>query len=293
MAGPFHPTLVSCETLNANLGRPDWVVFDVRYDLLDKEKGLREYGKGHLPGAYYAHIDRDLSGPVGDGRRGRHPLPIPGAFQRFLAGHGVGPETQVVCYDDAAGQWASRLWWLVRHYGHRHVAVLDGGLTRWKALKLPLKAGHEKPRATVPFKGLPGSMPVVEAAQLEAGAAGAMLLLDARAPERFRGEVEPVDKRAGHIPGARSHPFSANVGPDLRFLPPAELRARLEAVGAAGAGGVACYCGSGVTSAHNVLAMEVAGLGTPALYPGSWSEWSWPEAGRPVETGPAREPATA
>jgi thiosulfate/3-mercaptopyruvate sulfurtransferase len=284
VAGPFHGPLVSCETLAESLGRPDWVVFDCRYDLADREKGLREYGKGHVPGAYFAHVDRDLSGPVGDGRRGRHPLPIPGAFQRFLGNHGVGPQTQVVCYDDAAGQWASRLWWLARHYGHPNVAVLDGGLARWKALRLPLRAGHEKPRASVPFKGQPGSMPTVEAEQV---ATGSLTLLDARAPERFRGEAEPVDKRAGHIPGARNHPFAGNVGPDQRLLPPAELRARFEALGVARADGVACYCGSGVTGTHNVLAMEVAGLGTPALYPGSWSEWSWPEAGRPIETGPA------
>lgn len=275
MTGP----LVACEEAAQHLGDKGWLFFDCRFDLADKEKGLREYGKAHLPGAYYAHLERDLSGPVGAGSRGRHPLPL--AFQRFAGVHGVGPHTKVVCYDDQAGQWASRLWWLLRHHGHKDVAVLDGGLTRWKALKLPLKAGHEAPRPATAFTGPPGQMPTVQAADIEAGG---WTLFDARAAERFRGDVEPIDRKAGHIPGARSAPAAANVGPDMRLLPPAELKARFATDGA---GRVACYCGSGVTSTQLVLAMEVAGLPTPALYPGSWSEWIWPEANRPVETGPA------
>jgi thiosulfate/3-mercaptopyruvate sulfurtransferase len=289
----FGP-LVSCEELSLHLGQPDWVVVDCRHDLADPEKGLREYGKAHIPGAYFAHVDRDLSGPVGDGRKGRHPLPIPGAFQRFAGGLGIGPGTKVVCYDDQAGQWATRLWWLLRHYGHGAVAVLDGGLTRWKTLGLPLKPGHERPRVTVPFAGQPGHMPTVDAARIEAQLgqpAGAWQLVDARAAERYRGESEPVDRRAGHIPGAVSVPYAGNVGPDQRFLPPEELRRRFEgALGVQEAGRVACYCGSGVTGPHDVLAMEVAGMGTAALYPGSWSEWSWPDANRPIVAGPADKP---
>lgn len=277
--------LVSCEEAAQRTSDPNWVFFDVRYDLMDKEKGLREYGKGHIPGAYYAHIDRDLSGPVGAGHKGRHPLPFESTFQRFCSQHGITPATQVVCYDDQAGQWASRLWWLLRHYGHTNVALLDGGLTRWKALKLPVRAMHERARAPVPFAGKPGNMPTVDA---QAVARGGLTLLDARAPERYRGDVEPVDKRAGHIPGARNLPFAAGVGPDMRFLAPDLLRARFEATGAAQGGpSVACYCGSGVTGPHLVLEAELAGLPTPALYPGSYSEWQWPEAGRPVETGVA------
>ena len=268
---------------------PTWVFVDCRYDLMDPEKGVREYAKGHIPGAYFAHIDRDLSGPVGDGRKGRHPLPIPGAFQRWVAAHGITPQTQVVCYDDAAGQWASRLWWLLRHYGHTNVAVLDGGLTRWKAIKAPLRAQHEKARAVVPFAGKPGSMPTVDVEAVAKAAETGLVLVDARAAERFRGDVEPIDKRAGHIPGAVSVPFAGNVGPDMRFLPPEQLRARFAAVGVTDSKGVACTCGSGVTSGHDVLAMEVAGLGTPALYPGSWSEWSFPAAGRPIVAGPANK----
>lgn len=282
-------TLVDCETARDHLDDLSWLFVDCRHELADPEKGLREYAKGHIPGAFFAHIDRDLSGPVGDGRKGRHPLPIPGAFQRWVGAHGITPQVQVVCYDDQAGQWAGRLWWLLRHYGHANVAVLDGGLTRWKAIKGPLRAQHEKARATVPFTGQPGHMPTVDADAVAKAADGGLRLVDARAPERHRGDLEPVDKRAGHIPGSVNVPFSGNVGPDMRFLPPEQLRQRFEAVGVTGAQGVACYCGSGVTSAHDVLAMEVAGLGTPALYPGSWSEWSWPQAARPIVAGPANK----
>ena len=279
-------TLVDCETAARHVADAGWVFFDCRHDLADPSKGVRDYAKGHIPGAFHAHVDRDLSGPVGDGSRGRHPLPIPQAFARWAGSHGVGPGVQVVCYDDAAGQWASRLWWLLRHHGHQDVAVLDGGLTRWKALRLPLREGHEKPRKTVSFPLGSGAMPTVDSAAV---ASGTLTLLDARAPERYEGKVEPVDKRAGHIPGARNLPFAGNVGADHRFLPADQLRARFEAAGVLRAEGVACYCGSGVTATHDVLAAEVAGLGTPALYPGSWSEWSHPAAGRPVQVGPEPE----
>jgi thiosulfate/3-mercaptopyruvate sulfurtransferase len=289
-AVPTAP-LVSCEVLAEHLRDPTWVVVDCRHELADVEKGLREYGKAHIPGAYHAHTDRDLSGPVGDGRKGRHPLPIPGAFQRFAGNLGITPETMVVAYDDQAGQWASRLWWLLRHYGHKRVAVLDGGLTRWKALGLPLVPGHENARKAVPFTGAPGHMPTIDATTIEAGLglkAGAWQLVDVRAGERYRGEVEPVDKRAGHIPGALSLPFGGNIGSGMMFKRPAELLALYEgALGVQEVGRVACYCGSGVTGTHDVLAMEVAGMGTAALYPGSWSEWSWPDAERPIVAGPA------
>jgi thiosulfate/3-mercaptopyruvate sulfurtransferase len=285
---PFGPT-VACEEAAQHVGDPGWVFFDCRFDLADKEKGLKEYGKAHIPGAYYAHLDRDLSGPVGLGSRGRHPLPMPGAFQRFVGIHGVSPATKVVVYDDQAGQWAGRLWWLLRHYGHRDVALLDGGLTRWKALKLPLRPGHEKPRASALFAGPPGQMPTVEAKDV---AAGGLHLIDGRAAERFRGEVEPIDKRAGHIPGARNVPATTLVGPDMRLLPPDRLRNALADANEPGAP-VACYCGSGATSTLLVLAHELAGLPTPALYVGSWSEWSFPEAGRPVALGPSEAPPPA
>lgn len=293
VAREVHAPLVSCETTFEHLNDPTWVIVDCRYELADKEKGLQEYGKSHIPGAFFAHIDRDLSGPVGDGRKGRHPLPIPGAFQRFVGGLGIGPDTQVVCYDDQAGQWASRLWWLLRHYGHKPVAVLDGGLTRWKALGLAMKGGHETPRKTVKFEGVPGHMPTVDTAHIEmqlGAPTGAHQLVDVRMGERYRGENEPVDKRAGHIPGAISMPFMQNINAmqQMRFQSPDELRAKYEKLlGVQEASRVACYCGSGVTGTHAVLAVELAGMGTPALYPGSWSEWSWPDAERPIIAGPA------
>lgn len=288
--------LVSCETTAQHLGDPDWVVVDCRFDLADIDKGLREYAKAHIPGAYHANVERDLSGPIGDGRKGRHPLPLPGSFQRFIGSLGITPGTQVVCYDDQAGQWASRLWWLLRHYGHKPVAVLDGGLTRWKALGLPLKDGHENARKAVKSDAAPGHMPTIDTPVIETqiGSPGPKWqLVDVRAGERYRGEVEPVDKRAGHIPGAVSVPFGGNVGPGMLFRSPEDLRQHYEGVlGVQEVGRVACYCGSGVTATHNVLAMELAGMGTPALYPGSWSEWSWPEAERPIVAGPAdKKPA--
>ncbi|MEK6975138.1 MAG: sulfurtransferase [Candidatus Thermoplasmatota archaeon] len=285
--------IVSCEEAAEHLEDASWLFVDCRYDLMDKDKGVREYANNHVPGALFAHIDRDLSGPVGDGHRGRHPLPLQPSFQRWCGLHGIGPDTMVVAYDDQAGQWASRLWWLLRHYGHAKVAVLDGGLTRWKALKLPLKPGHESARKETKFTGTAGSMPMVDSAILETGLGkpAAYQLVDARAGERFRGEVEPVDKKAGHIPGAISMPFGGNVGDQMRFLPAEKLLERYEkTLGVQEVGRVACYCGSGVTGPHNILAMELAGMGTPALYPGSWSEWSWPEAARPIETGETKKP---
>lgn len=281
--------LVPCEEAARHLDDAAWRFFDCRYDLADKEKGLREYSAAHIPGAVHAHIDRDLSGPMGDGRRGRHPLPLAGAFRHWAGDRGIGATTTVIAYDDGAGQWASRLWWLLRHHGHAKVAVLDGGIARWKALRLPLRPGHEKPRPRSTFVGEPGHMPTIDADAIaqELQTPAGLRLVDARAPERFRGEVEPVDKQAGHIPGAINLHFSGNVGSDMRFLPPDRLRQRFQgSLGTVDGGRVACYCGSGVTATQHVLAMELAGLAVPALYPGSWSEWSWPDAKRPIETGP-------
>ncbi len=280
----YHQNLVSCETLFENLEDPAWVVFDCRHDLNSPQAGPHEFAKGHIPGAIHAHIDRDLSGPVGMGAKGRHPLPIAGAFRRFLSQAGVTQESQVVAYDDAGGAWAARLWWLLRHYGHENVAVLDGGLPRWKSLGLEVSKEHRRNR-TGSFKGEPGAMPTIDADALQENL-DEVLLVDARAPERFRGDVEPIDPVAGHIPGAINAPFAGNLAPDGLFLSPDELRARYESsLGRSDAQGVTCYCGSGVTAAHDVLAMEIAGMGTATLYPGSWSQWCRPDSGRPVEVG--------
>jgi thiosulfate/3-mercaptopyruvate sulfurtransferase len=270
----YHGPLVSCETLFENLGNEKWAIFDTRHDLGNPNQGPTEFGKGRIPGSHHAHIDRDLAGPVGNGVKGRHPMPFPGAFTRFLQINGVDSDTQIVVYDHGPGMWAGRLWWLLRHYGHENVAVLDGGLARWKKLHLPLDTKHPAPKMGN-FDGKPGHMPTVSADNITAAAK----IVDARAPDRFTGENKTMDPVSGHIPGAENRFFMQNVDADGMFLSPDELRAKYEDMPE----GTAVYCGSGVTAAHVVLATEIAGLSIPALYPGSWSEWCHPNAGRPVE----------
>ena len=279
MADRTPRSLISCKDAANRRADSSYLFVDCRYDLADRGFGPRSFSEAHIPGAIHADIDRDLSSAVGDGSRGRHPLPEPDDFIAWCEHNGIDNKTRVVAYDDQVGQWASRLWWLLRHYGHKRVEVLDGGLRKWKELGLPLERGESKARKPTRFHGEPRSMPTVTADDL---ARGDVVLVDVRAPERFRGEVEPIDKQAGHIPGAINAPFAGNVNPDATFRSPGELKARLPT------GPFACYCGSGVTSTQTILAAELAGLPTPALYPGSWSEWNFPPAGRPIETGPAR-----
>ena len=284
----YHTPLVSAETLFANIGT-DWVVVDCRHDLRDGEAGRRAYAEGHIPGAVHGHIDEDLSAPVGDGMHGRHPMPTPEKFVAWARSIGINSDTQVVAYDDYGGAWASRLWWLLRDYGHPHVALVDGGWRRWKELGLTQETNVAK---VTPgnFAGVPGSMPRIDEARIEAELGqirGAMQLVDARAAPRFRGDEEPVDPVAGHIPGAINLPFADNLGTDGLFLSPDELRAKYEsALGLQEVGRVAVYCGSGVTAPHDILAMELADMGTASLYPGSWSAWCQPEAERPIALGP-------
>ena len=283
-----HTSLVSCETLHENLIDPDWVIFDCRFRLGDPAWGADSFTEGHIPGAFFASVNDDLSAPVGDGKLGRHPLPDHEEFLRFLGRHGVTGSKQIVVYDQEGGWWASRLWWLLRDLGLRNVAVLDGGLTRWELLGYALEEGTN--RAAKPSQlGLKaGQMPVVWPTD---DGFQDVVLIDARAPERYSGENEPVDVKAGHIPGARNVPFVKLVGGDGRFKSPDELRAYLEdgglhepPIGEHGAV-VACYCGSGTTATHLVLAAEIAELPTPALYPGSWSAWIDPDMKRPLATG--------
>ncbi|MEV7927599.1 sulfurtransferase [Kitasatospora sp. NPDC088779] len=258
------------------------VLLDVRYRLVGAAQSgpaaVEEYRAGHLPGARFVDLDRDLAAPPGaPGRGGRHPLPDPEEFGAAMRRLGVDSDRPVVVYDGAASLAAARAWWLLRWAGHRDVRVLDGGYAAWSAAGLPVTAEVPAP-AEGHFKPVPGQLPVVDADGAAACARGA-LLLDARAGDRYRGESEPVDPRAGHIPGAVSAPTAENVAADGRFRSAAELAARFRALGA-GERETAVYCGSGVTAAHQILALEVAGL--PAtLYPGSWSEWSSAEA-RPV-----------
>ncbi|HEX7639781.1 MAG TPA: sulfurtransferase [Burkholderiaceae bacterium] len=274
--------LVTPEALMATLARGDAVaILDCSFDLADPAAGERAFEQGHLPGARYAHLDRDLSG-VRSGRNGRHPLPARVDWATTLGHLGVGPRRHVVVYDAQGAMVAARAWWMLRWAGHAAVSVLDGGLQAWKAAGGAIETGQAA-QATVDAYPLASSlMPTIEADAL-ARSLGRVTLVDARAGERFRGEVEPLDARAGHIPGARSRFFRLNLDGDGRFLPPAQLRAAFDALGAPPER-VVNSCGSGVTACHNLLAMEIAGLPGAALYPGSWSEWSSDPA-RPVATG--------
>ena len=274
------PLIGAAELASLLAGGPAPVLLDVRYD---PASGPRHdaYLAGHLPGAVFVDLDRDLASAPGD--RGRHPLPDGGRFSAAMRSAGVDPDRLVVVYDDAAGLMAARAWWLLRHHGHGNVRLLDGGLAAWTAAGEALQTGPGPAPLAGSFAGRPGAMGVIDAAGA-AGLARSGVLIDARAPERYRGEVEPLDPVAGHIPGARNRPTADNLGPDGRFGDPATLREAFAAVGVQAGATVAVYCGSGVTAAHEVLALEVAGVPGAALYPGSWSEWVADPA-RPVATG--------
>jgi thiosulfate/3-mercaptopyruvate sulfurtransferase len=260
-------TLVSTEALSANLGR--WRVFDCRHDLAKPALGEQQYRESHIPGALFAHLDRDLSGPQ-TGRNGRHPLPERSLFIAWLGRQGLRPDDRVVCYDGGGGTMAARLWWMLRWAGHSQVGVLDGGFARWLA---------EGRLVTPDLPRFPETRYPERAALALAADVGdverAPLLLDARAPARFRGEHEPIDPIAGHIPGARNRFSNDNLSADGMFKRPEQLKKEFEAVLAGRAPSEAVhYCGSGVAACHNLLAMEIAGLAGGRLYAGSWSEWS-------------------
>ncbi|HEX4249147.1 MAG TPA: sulfurtransferase [Pseudonocardia sp.] len=257
------------------------VVLDVRWRL-GGPPGLADYRAGHLPGALFVDLDTVLAAPPGS--RGRHPLPDPGRLAGALGSLGVGDRSAVVCYDDADGSVAARAWWLLRWLGlpAGQVRVLDGGYAAWVAQDLPLSTEAVDPVPAV-LTPRPGSMPVLDA-DGAAETAHRGVLLDARAPARYRGETEPVDPRAGHVPGARNAPFSAHLGADGRWRGSAELAEYYRGLGVGEGGSVGAYCGSGVTATSVVLALEYAGLGAPALYAGSWSNWSADPA-RPVALG--------
>jgi thiosulfate/3-mercaptopyruvate sulfurtransferase len=258
------------------------VLLDVRWRL-GGPAGIEFYRAGHLPRSVFVDLDTELAGAPGPA--GRHPLPLPDTFQAAMRRAGVNGDSAVVVYDDADATAAARAWWLLRYFGHRDCRVLDGGFRAWAAAGGQVTSGDGAVRRAGNFTARPGHMPVLDA-DAAASLARHGALLDARARERYRGEHEPIDPVAGHIPGALSAPTTANVGTDGRFLPPAGLRARFAALsdGQAGAGPVGAYCGSGVTAAHEVLALELAGIAA-ALYVGSWSNWVTDPA-RPVATGP-------
>lgn len=277
-------TLISAEELAGQLANPELVVVDCRYDLRDPGAGERAYAAGHLPGAHYAHLDRDLSDLSRPGR-GRHPLPEADAFCATLARWGITPNHQVVAYDANDGSIAARLWWMLRLLGHDRVAVLNGGLAAWCANAYALDAATPRPkpgRYTGRFDVRAMASTAVIAARL---ASGSGKLIDARSAERFRGEIEPIDRAAGHIPGAVNRHFAQNLGPDGRFKSPGVLAEEFKALlGDSAPGDTLLMCGSGVTACHNLLAMEHAGLRGGRVYPGSWSEWVADPA-RPIARG--------
>ena len=279
-------TLVETEALAAHLDDPAWVLFDCRASLADPEAGPKAYATSHIPGARHTHLERELSGPVTPDT-GRHPLPDPRSLAVVLGRAGVAAETQIVAYDDMQGAYAARLWWLARWLGHTQVAVLNGGWQQWLKEERPVTAALPTPRAqTFPSRDVPGNavMSVIDVLELVRGRKHGVLL-DARATARFRGDEEPVDPVAGHIPGAVNLSFAGNIAEDGRFKSPAELRRRFEQASAGlRSDQVICMCGSGVTACHNLLAMEAAGLKGARLYAGSWSEWIR-DPTRPVARG--------
>jgi thiosulfate/3-mercaptopyruvate sulfurtransferase len=277
-------TLVTTEVLASHLDDPQYAIVDCRFRLDDTAWGEREYAAGHIPGAVYAHLDRDLSG-MKTGSNGRHPLPDPIELGLKCGTWGLRSGVQVVAYDQDSGMFASRFWWLLRWIGHAEVAVLDGGYAKWIAEGRPTRTGAEK-RPRTEFAIRRQSQMLADASAVtELTTRSDWRMLDARAPERFRGEVEPLDKKAGHIPRAHNHPFMTNLQERGTFRSPEELRERLQAsMGGVPPDQIVCYCGSGVTACHNLLAMEHAGLRGAKLYAGSWSEWSADDS-RPVETG--------
>ncbi len=278
-----YSTLISAEALLKlrAAGNP-LVLLDCGFDLGDPQAGARAYETAHLPGAQYAHLDHDLSGEK-TGRNGRHPLPPREAFAARAGRWGVAPGVQVVAYDDQAMPYAARAWWLLRWLGHEAVAVLDGGRGAWARAGGTLVGTPALPTARPPYPAGAPAMPVIEAPALLAALDG-VCLLDARSAERYRGDVEPLDPVAGHIPGARLRFFKDNLGAEGCFKPAAQLRQEFAAVGAEAGRAVVQQCGSGVTACHNLLAMAHAGLGTTTLYAGSWSEWC-SDPSRPVARG--------
>lgn len=281
----MHRTLIGTQELAGHLEDPLWRIVDCRFSLLDPPRGRGDHARSHVPGAVYAHLDEDLSAPVQPGRTGRHPLPDPDDLARRLSDWGIDSSTQVVAYDDGGGGIAARLWWLLRWLGHDAAAVLDGGWAAWTAAGLPVDARQPSPPRRL-FRPAPRPELLLPTNEVAAWAAdGRHCLLDAREAPRYRGEAEPIDAVAGHIPGALSAPYLDNLGPDGRWLPAAALEARYRSIlGTRAAADCAVYCGSGVTAAHDVLAMVHAGLGEPRLYAGSWSEWIT-DPSRGVATG--------
>lgn len=270
-----YTTLISSTELNSRLGQPDWAIIDCRFNLDDTEWGRREYQQAHIPGAVYAHLDEHLSGPIIPGQTGRHPLPEVEVFAQTLSSWGIEANNQVVVYDAAGGDLpAARLWWMLRWLGHNAVAVLDGGWAGWQRQGLPTRSGVER-RPARSFVAQPRPELVVTAAGVEAVRSDPTFrLFDSRSEAAYHGEGPSYDPIGGHIPGAGSAPRTDNLDPANAFRSQTELQARFQTLlGNVPAERTIFYCGSGVTAAHNVLALHHAGLGEARLYVGSWSDW--------------------
>ena len=273
--------LINTENLSKHLGDPAWVIFDCRHDLFDLAKGECLYREGHIPGAHYASVDTDLSADK-SGTNGRHPLPSPTAFTAFLARNGVSNASTVVAYDDVGGQFAARLWWMARWIGMTNVSLLDGGIQKWLAEGRTLSTAVPAPSPS-PLRGAADPLMVWSAAEVLAHVDDASVsLIDARAAERYRGETEPIDPVAGHIPNASNRFYKANLNADLTFRPRQEIRNEFSVLtGNKAPEQVVHYCGSGITACANLFAMEYAGLHGSKLFAGSWSEWV-ADSARPV-----------
>lgn len=269
----MHTTLISTTDLSSHLSDSHWAVIDCRFDLTQPDWGNADYQKSHIPGAIYAHIDHDLAGPVTP-ETGRHPLPDVTVLAQRLSRWGIDSGTQVVVYDTTGGSFAVRLWWLLRFLGHPAVAVLNGGFTKWQNEGRPTASGIET-RQPAKFIPHPDWSMIADADEVERIRQNTQyVLIDARAPERFSGAVEPIDPIAGHIPGAVNRFHGLNLAKDGTFQSPEDLHTQFtELIGDTPPDHVVVYCGSGITSIHHLLAMEIAGLPGARLYPGSWSHW--------------------
>ncbi len=285
MACTRQELLTTPDELASCLGDARLRIIDCRFDLMDPDSGRKGWLDAHVPGAVYADLDKDLAGPIG-GDTGRHPLPAIADAETTFSRLGIDADTRVVAYDDASGAIAARAWWLLRWLGHRRVTVLDGGLQAWRSRGLPLESGAREAasrdfRATV----RPGRVLTTAEIATNLDLGTDPVLIDARDPARFRGEVEPIDTQAGHIPGSRNLPFGDCLRQDGSWLVPALLRERLEAVlGKPGSVPWAVMCGSGVTACHLVISGLLAGYSEPRLYVGSWSEWIR-DPSRPIARG--------
>ncbi|MCJ7568940.1 MAG: sulfurtransferase [Anaerolineales bacterium] len=279
-----YTTVITPKQLEPHLGEENWAIIDSRFDLVQPQWGEKQYLIEHIPGAVYVHLDHNLSAPK-NGTNGRHPLPETEVIAEYFSNLGIDNGTQAIVYDARGGGIASRLWWMLKYLGHEAVAVLDGGFPEWKRLGLPVH-GIRESRDPSQFKPrLNPNLKVVADEVLERISEGSSLLIDSRAPERYRGEEEPFDPIAGRIPGAANRFWQTNLDADLRFRDPDILKAEFDSL----IGGIApaetiVYCGSGVTGCHNVLSMAYAGIQGVKLYAGSWSEWS-SDPCRPIATG--------